>query len=148
MSKKRSASRNADGFSKIRILEAVCSSMDNLSLAEKDELYEDVEMTVYKRLSYYKDKYTIVVEDIEAELEEEEEEEERNKSSEISQNRVKLTVISPLFNKMKRNMLRMLCNPRTIEMQTGYPLTREKSEESSSIRENNLTSCKTTTHAH
>lgn len=104
-------------------------------------------MTVYRRLSYYKDKYTIVVEDIEAELEEEEEEEQKN-SSEISQNRVKLTVISPLFNKMKRNMFRMLCSPRTIELKTGYPLAQEKSEENPSIGENDLPFYKTTIQPH
>ncbi|EPX72651.1 uncharacterized protein SOCG_00414 [Schizosaccharomyces octosporus yFS286] len=76
----------------------------------------DVDMVHHNRIAYYKNKYTVVVEDLDAEIEEEESNKLKNTSlSAPEQSRLKLSVISPLEKKLKRDLYCLLYQPPSMK---------------------------------
>ncbi|EPY52770.1 hypothetical protein SPOG_02089 [Schizosaccharomyces cryophilus OY26] len=105
---KRSYSSLNYDVSRKKVLNVLEIPLKKLTIEDpSDDL--DVEMVPRNRIAYYKNKYTVVVEDLDAELEEEEDNKKKNSSSNAEdQSRVKLSVISPLEKKLKRDLFCLL----------------------------------------
>ncbi|WBW73109.1 Schizosaccharomyces specific protein [Schizosaccharomyces osmophilus] len=108
MGSKRSYSSLNYDVSRKRVLDLLEVPLKKLTIEDPSSDL-DVDMVHRNRIAYYKNKYTVVVEDLDAEIEEEEDDKKKNSSlSTPEQSRLKLSVISPLEKKLKRDLYCLL----------------------------------------